>query len=381
MVEAQLKSPTGEREYMKVLSKFFEDRSDSLFSVLPTDRISYTTEDRDVLFKAFPNIPSKTIKNAIDNTYYGDIKKFNFIAPQDPSTVLILCIIRYYFLKNDKKKKELTSLYMAFSGKMYPSIHYKSFPIVPVDYVMEYVINNNVNNKFDISSKGSLYAAMKSKTYTWTAAYTKRFKDFDDEDVVYLILQLRSRISAFMKNIASLYYKAYKNKDYIVYNSDNENPEDASDYHIANSDSFVAQKIIEKTISFISTSDVQYKICKMCANKSVKTDELKSIIEAILNSKDNIALVRDVVSIMVFTYFETSKDKDVLTMDFIVDATSPKPNSKDPHIVRMKSIISLWLEKDSVMYRKRKHRLATKNDYFRAVQMYFAMSIFMANKG
>ena len=83
---------------------------------------------------------------------------------------------------------------------------------------------------------------------------------------------------------------------------------------------------------------------------------------------------------MIYTYFEQSKDKDVLNMDFIVFTTNPKPNSKDPHIARMKQIIEDWLETGSIAYRRRKQRLATRNLYFKSILMYFAMSIYEANK-
>ena len=82
-----------------------------------------------------------------------------------------------------------------------------------------------------------------------------------------------------MINIAKAYYKAYENKDYIVYNSDNEDPKNnGGDYHLASSDSFKAEKVIQRTMSFIVASGADYKLCKLSSNTTVKTEELKSII-------------------------------------------------------------------------------------------------------
>ena len=46
----------------------------------------------------------------------------------------------------------------------------------------------------------------------------------------------------------------------------------------------------------------------------------------------------------------------------------------------MKQIIEDWLETGSIAYRRRKQRLATRNLYFKSILMYFAMSIYEANK-
>lgn len=368
-------------QYKKCLSTFITDRHEELFKTAPLDRLYYRESDITKMFEAV-GIEKKVVKDAISNTYYGPQANFNPRAAKDELTVLMLTIIRYFLLKKDNKSLDISMIYLAFSGKFYPSIHYMSFPkVVPQDFVMEYVINNMLNNKFVLKSKGNLFAAIMSICQTWIKTYEKRFISYSDEDVVYLIGQLHSRIRSFMINIAKAYYKAYENKDYIVYNSDNEDPKNnGGDYHLASSDSFKAEKVIQRTMSFIVASGADYKLCKLSSNSTVKTEELKSIIESILNDKDNMILVRKAISILVYTYFEQSKDKNVLTMNFITYSITPKPNTKDEHVLELKSIIDNWLNTGSVLYRKRKHRLATRNNYNKALLMYLAMSIYQANK-
>lgn len=368
-------------QYKSCLSTFITDRHEELFKTAPLDRLYYRESDITKMFEAV-NIEKKVVKDAISNTYYGPQANFNPRAAKDELTILMLTIIRYFLLKKDNKSLDISMIYLAFSGKFYPSIHYMSFPkVVPQDFVMEYVINNMLNNKFVLKSKGNLFAAIMSICQTWVKTYEKRFISYSDEDVVYLIGQLHSRIRSFMINIAKAYYKAYENKDYIVYNSDNEDPtNNGGDYHLASSDSFKAEKVIQKTMSFIVASGADYKLCKLSSNSTVKTEELKSIIESILNDKNNMILVRKAISILVYTYFEQSKDKNVLTMNFITYSITPKPNTKDEHVLELKSIIDNWLNTGSVLYRKRKHRLATRNNYNKALLMYLAMSIYQANK-
>ena len=266
---------------------------------------------------------------------------------------------------------------MAFSGKFYPSIHYGFFKKVqPVEYkwVMDYVVNNMLTGKFDLKSKGNVINAVKSISNTWLDTYTDRFKDFEDDDCVYLIQQLHGRIKSFMKNIASLYYEAYENKSqYITYASD-----DYSDtgYRLADTDNLMAERIVDKAVSQITTLSVNYKFCKMSADALVKTDEIKDIIEYIVknDTKQN-SEIREFISLIVYTYFAQSRNKDVRTAEFIKFSIQPKPNTKDPNMLRIKDITEKWLMESSKRYVHRRNRLATKNSYHRSVLMYFTLLI------
>lgn len=369
-------------DYKVCLQEFLSTRNRSIFSTMPLDRIYYGDDDIKKMFAAV-GIEINEAKNAIANTYYGDKAGFNPRAAKDPVTVLMMCIIRYFFLKKDEKNTELSMIYLCFSGKFYPSVHYMSFPkVLPQDYVMEYVLNNMLNNKYILKTQKHLFGAMVATSKMWLASYERKFREFEDDDVVYLISQLHSRIRSFMINIAKAYYKAYENKDYMTYNSDNENPEEGDKYHLANSDSFKAEKSIQKTMSYIVSSGANYNICKLAvaSNKTVKTEEIKSIFESILNDRNNIVLLRRAISILVYTYFAQAKEKDVVTMNFIAYSIQPKPNTKNPDIIELRNMVDTWLNQSSVLYRKRKHRLASKNDYNNAVLKYLALCVFNANK-
>nr|DAM71705.1 MAG TPA: hypothetical protein [Caudoviricetes sp.] len=367
-------------QYRQCVAEFVTDRNKSLFNTMPLDRIYYGTDDIDKMFKAV-DISISAVKTAILNTYYGNKANFNPRAAKDELTILVLCICRYFFMKKDTKNLELAMAYLSFSGKFYPSIHYMAFPkLLPQEFVMQYVINNSLNNKFVLKSTGNIFNSIVYLCKTMISTYAIRFKEFEDDDVVYLIGQLHGRIRSFMINIARAYYKAYENKDYITFNSDNENPQElGGTYHLADSDSFKAEKCIQKSMQYIVASGADYKICKMCSNKTVKTEELKSIIETILNDKQNLVQVRRVISILVYTYYGQATDKNVVSMNFITFSITPKPNSKDHNIIEMRNYVEKWLM-TSALYRKKKTRLASKNDYNRALLMYFAMLIYAANK-
>ena len=367
--------------WKKCLSNFISSRTVFLFDTMPCDRIYYNDNDRDELFNAL-RIDRKTLMPYLRDCYFWNINPFKPSQAKDITTIVILCIVRYFALKKDQKDLELAMIYQTFSGKYYPSIHYGSFPAVaPSKYrhVMEYVVNNKLSLKYDLKTKGTVIGAMKSTNVTWINSYENMIKSFDDEDVCYVIQQLHNRIKAFIKNIAELYYKAYENKEYISYDKDDLG-DDGSNYHLTDNDAFKLQKYVENTMNKINTSRVDLKTCRSAADNNVKKDEICSIIESILNNRNNIPIIKEFITILVATYMQESVDKDIVSISFLNFVIKAKPNTKDPNLLRLKEITSDFLDDNSIGYRKRKKREATKNSYHRALLTYFAITIINANK-
>lgn len=360
-----------------IIGDFINVRSEMLFDTCPCDRISFSEYDIDE-FRTKLNVDFSKISEDISNTYYGEVKNFNPIAAKDEFTISMMCIIRYLYLKKEKDL-QLVMTYLAFSGKFYPSVHYgffQKFQPSEYRYVMEHVVNNKLTNKFDLKSKGSVYKAVESICNTWIETYgSTKLKDFEDDDVVYLIQQLHDRIKSFMNNIASLYYDAYKNREYLTYDSDNLSDDD---FHIADSDILISRRYVEETMSRITTQSVDYNICRISSDSNVKTDEIKFIIESIMSDNKNLSLIEELLSLMIADYMNNSELKDPKSLEFITYSTSPKPNTKDPNVLRIKEILELLLSDNSSAYKRRKSRLATKNSYHRSILSYFA---WMVNKG
>ena len=88
----------------------------------------------------------------------------------------------------------------------------------------------------------------------------------------------------------------------------------------------------------------------------------------------------ELLRIIVSEYMANSESKSITGTEFITKSITPKPNTKNPNIIREKEIIEGWLDEKSPAYRKRKSRPATKNSYFKAILVYFVLSIFEANK-
>ena len=383
LVKEAMDKPATKTAYKRVVNEFISNRTEALYDSIPCDRILCSENEMDKVFDAL-KIKKSVFTDAIKKTYFGKIDHFRPLAAKHEFTIALILIIRYYLLENkDKKEKiskdcELALIHLAFSGKFYPSIHYGSYPTVtPVRHVMEYVVNNKLSNKFDLITCGSVVGAIRSVGTTWIETYMDRFEQLDDEDVVYLIQQLHSRIGSFTKNIAEEYYEAYDNKDlYMTYSSDSY---DSDNFHLADSDMLKLDRAVEKTMNAINQNGVDYRICKNCQTSDITANECKAVMESILSSKENISDIRELIHLMISLYFATG-EKDITDLKFITYSIASKPNAKQTEIVRMKEIIENWLCESGTAYMRRRSRVATRNAYERAVRMYFALIIHNANR-
>lgn len=364
--------------YKNNIRDFIEARSSSLYDIGPFDRIPFGKNDIDNFFKA-TGINIKDITKALSQTFYWNMN-FNPRAAKDEYTVCMIMIIRYFLLHDNRKDAELSSIYLAFSGKFYPSIHSRKFPYPPSKnrHVMEYVINHELTMKYDIKREGSLFGAVRSICITWLNTYEKIFKDPDDRDCADLIQQLHGRIKSFLGNIADVFYKVVNDKDkYLSYDSDSE---EESTYRIADNDSLKAERFVENTMNYIAMNSVDYALCRYASDSNVKADEVKSIIESIQDQPENIPLIKELLRITITEYLINSEDKSVTTRNFVAKSIVPKPNTKNPNIIRQKQIIETWLDENSPQYRKRKSREATKSSYHKSILTYYVFVINKANK-
>lgn len=376
IVEKSLQKNT--QAYKKNVQEFIKDRSKDLYDIVPVRRIPFGSEDIDSFFKAM-KIDKNEITQCLSETYYWNMN-FNPRAAKDEFTMTMMMVIRYFLLKNKQTDAEISTIYLAFSGKFYPSIHSQKFKIPPEKYrhIMEYVLNNVLTQKYDLKREGSVFGAVRSICKTWLRTYTPKFKNPDDEDVADMIQQLHGRIKSFLGNIAAAYYDTYEKRDsYFAYASDSN---DQDSFRIADNDSLLAERCVENAMNWITTKQVDYKLCKWASDKNVKVDEIKSIIESIQEDSDNLILIREMMQLIIADYFSISKTKDVTSYEFINKSIVAKPNSKNKYVIRQKEIIEYFLDENSPAYRKRKSRPDTKSSYYKSILTYYVLVINESNK-
>lgn len=377
-VNSSLSKSGGVAKYKRNIQAYFNAKHDEIYNVAPYTRILFGQKETDDFFKSV-GLEEKDIENDLHGTYYWEMN-FNPKAAKNPLTVTMMMIIRYFIKNKDDLNAELSVIYLAFTGKFYASVHYNSFPKVqPSEYkhVMDYVINEMLSQKFDLKREGTVFGAVRSICRTWLKTYHDQFINPDDHDITLLIQQLHGRLKSFMSNIASLYYEAYDKNLYITYDSDNYSEDN---YRIVDSDSLKAERCVENTMLAINGNNIDIRLCRLSSDKNVDVTEIRSIIESIQSERSNLPTIKELLRIMVGEFFKISKEKDVTSIEFVNWAITPKPNSKNPNIIRQEEIVRSWLNENSPNYRKRKNREGTESSYRKSILKYYALMINKCNK-
>lgn len=380
-VERAFSNKQNITNYKRFMANFIQHgkRHDALFSPVPS-MIYYSTDDIAKFFNS-TTINKAIIHEAIKQTYYFKIANFNPRYAKDESTMAILCVVRYFIKHKMDQELNIAVVNMAFSGKMYPSVFHGKFPYTPAPHVMEYVVNQMMNSRFDIVKAGNLMGGIKNQALTWVNTYKNdRWEEFSDYDAQYLVQQLHSRLTLAMGNIADLFYEAHKNKDNLItYDSDNVTEDD---FRLADNDSFKLNRIVDNTVSEIVNKNVNYTIARRASSNLVSFDELGQIMESVSTNKDNIPLIKEFINLLVTCYFaENAKsERRINDLSFLSFAIRPMPNTHEPMIIRRRELIELMLINNAQNFAKRRNRAATESAYFRAFNAYFAMMVQWANR-
>lgn len=359
------------------IAKFINDHHDLLFDIAPYDRLYFNQTDIDNLFKSL-DITEKEVLEIMKECFFWSWAGYNPPCAKEPYVMTLMMCIRYYLKNNKRKFAELATIYLAFSGKFYTSLHAGlAFPKAPPSKhktVMDFVVNNMLTDKFDLKKEGTVFGAVKSLCITWLNKYGDELKSdkITDHEIGQKIQQLRGREKSFLMNIAKNYYKAYNNQLYLNYETDSL---DQEEFRITDNDAATAARITENTMNYITSNYVSIDICNKCKDVNVKALEIKDIIETIFSNNDNLPQIRRVINILICDFMRNNPGKKIGSIDFVAYSIKAKPNSHDKYIIELKQIILDWLDENSPTYRKRKSRKSTQNSYIRSVQMYITLVI------
>ena len=360
----------------KCIGKFITDRYDQLYDTGLTYRIYFGQSDLDDFFKAI-KIPEVEINNMTADCFWHDMDGFNPPCAKEAFTIAMICAIRYYLMKNDSKSAEICTIYLAFSGSFYASVHgkmFKKFP--PKKECMDYVVNYKLTDTFSLKQEGTLFGAIRALCITWINTYkslmkSKTFTDSDHGDVVQ---QLRDRESSFVRNIAKIYYECYENGEYFNYESEKIDT-DGDDYRLSDNDALKISNYTEQVVNHVTQKSIDYGICKSCADQNVSASEVQFIMESILNEKEYLGDIRKVVNIIITDFHVNRPNSKISSIDFISYSMTLKPNTKNKQLLEMKAIILKWLTEKSPNYVRRKGRPDTANSYYKCVLYYFVLLI------
>ena len=375
LVESKLSNSATEKKFMANIAKFMNSRSKQLNDVAPYTNIYFNSSDVSGIFNSI-GLAEKDVEDILKKCFFWN-QDYRPKCAKEPYVEVLACAIRYYLKNNNTKSAKIVTVYLCFSGKFYASIYSHCWKYPAKDTIMDYVVNNMLNDKFDLRKEGTILKSIDKLATTYITKYESDFKsDMDDDEYAKKIIQqLRDRVKSFLMNIFAMYKYAADNKLYMNYETDSLDP-DA--FRITDNDSATAARLTEAAVGIMTSQRVDVGICNKVQNpkEQVRSDKIKNILESIiLVDSSNIPSLKRVINILICSFYGERKNKNATTnsVDFIEYCAKPKPNTKNPLLLEMKQTIIGWLNQDAT-YRQC-NRDATLNAYYKAIVLYFAFII------
>lgn len=368
---------TNSKKYKAMIAEFMNKSHDGLYDIAPYDNIRYTRKDKEDFFASL-NIKESDIEAIMKNCFYWN-KPYNPQVAKEPYAVCLLSALRFFLINKRQQEAELTSIYLAFTGKLYASCFGAIFPKAPPSRyraVMDYVINNMVNEKFDIKRYGNVFGAIRSLCITWMNTYQDDIIQGPDDDKYGKILQqMKGRELSFLSNIGNLYYEAYQNKNYLNYESDN--LIDGEEFRITDNDANTAARITAAAITYMANNTVNLAFCnEFSGDRNIRPLEIKDIMESIISNKENMPDLRRICNILICDFMRKNKGMHPSNIEFMNYSLKEQPNTNNSYIVELNTTLIRWLTENSANFRRRaKSRPSTAISYRKAVKYYICRVI------
>lgn len=371
-IEKSLKDPKTRKGVAILVNKYIDRNTTKLTTVGPMERTIFSHDDKNKLLDLL-EVSAVQIKNSLKTSTYikGSWRKI-----ADPFYIACVFTIRYATIHKDKDLLRVAMTYFTLS--LYPSLHYKYFKYPPVANVMAYTINN-LSNKYKIRQEGTIYFALISTVENSHENEIDDIKRGYDKDVVDYINSSQARLNSMMKNISKEYYHNHKNHNYLNLEEDNLDPDN---YHMADSNIYNVEQISNGVLLKLIVDGPNIKLIDYSAKLSgVSSNELRNYINTLVTN-DNKKDLKTMIESILFLYLYDDKNKvdEIRSSKFLLYCLDlyRKSNTQDKNILVIKSILDKWI-KDIDIYKKTQ-RLATINDFRRAIYLFFVISIQTNNK-
>lgn len=362
-VEANLKRNSN--ALMLEIRKFIDSRSETLTAPGPSKRLYFNDKEREKICK-LAGITLADCQKALDECPL----KEGWFKLDKPFH--IACVLMIHFYQVNKRPKELNMCVLILSLSLYASLHYKWFRYVN-ENIMSYTINN-LSNKFKIKQLGSLMNAL---IYTVNTAHETYVEDIDscsDEAIRKYIRDINTRINGFLRNIANEYYENWKAGNYL--NTEEDNYDDEN-FYVTDNNSMVINRIADNISLQLVSQGLNHTHAERAAKMSqVSVVALKNAIIEISNNYDK--EINELITNLLQVYLLEGKNppRSIRSQHFFNQCMMIylKSNTSDESILRIKFLLDKWLTATSPAYNKTE-RIATKNNFRRAVYFYFVYRI------
>ena len=367
----------------------FRDRNVQRFSSpYILDNIFFCQSDIDIVFQVcettqkevtdmlnqLEDLPINTDQYFQERLQGKQIQKKNVI----PFRVLLIMILRYYIMKNDKDKAEQIMFYYAAS--QYPSIYSAQFRNgVYRKEAMIYAVDH-MTQKFILKKEGSVEAAIvypirKSAMET----YNHGLIDGSDFWIPYIIDQFKSRTNEMMKSVREAYETAYIEGN-MAYTDNGSISDDGEQIERETSTSKIVGLATQYTTDFYSHAINTKLIKSACSTASgeISATEIRAALETMQQDQHSNEL-QEFYECLFTAYSQivpnfTKADLKSARFLQVADSIYKKGNSNDYNVQRIKKITHTWLVRGSASYRA-SNNAGTLNYSRKAMYMYFIFNI------
>ena len=367
LVEKGLSKRENTVKLQQAVEDYLNRNMDKLTTIGPVHRIIFTESDAERLYEAIEVTPAE-IQQIINKS---PVIKGQWQIMSNPFNSAISLAIRYYKLNNNPTMVNSLLVYLTLS--MYPSLHFKYFKYEPNEQVMNYTINN-LSNKFKIKQLGTIYHAMLDTTEVCFNTNLNKIIRCGDKDIVDFIMDEKTRLNSLLKKIAIEFYKNREANRYLNVDSDNYEEEN---YHEADSNTFAVERLTNNVILKLVVDGPNMKLvttaAKLC---QVSISELRNYVNTMVNN-DNREDIKVIVESILFLFIFDSQNniREVNSNKFLLYCNEiyRKSNTTDKNIIKIKKVLDKWLENLGTY--KKTQRLATINNFRRALFLFFVLSI------
>lgn len=368
-VEQAFTSKETQRKFSAIVASYVDRNVNRLSTAGPSKRTLFSDMERNKVYDLI-NFDPKTCKAIVKQSNYI---KASWKIVNDPFNLVMMMILRYAKLNQLDQINQLAVTYLTLS--MYPSLHYKYFKFEPNEAIMQYTINN-LSNKFKVKQVGNILQALVDTTALADKTYDKNIRHANDKELTDYINAYKTRLNSLIKKIRDAFEKDYRSGNYMNTERDNE---DENDFKTSDSNSLLIQRIVDQVVLKLSVNGPDSRIVDISAKMNqVSVNETRNTLNQLTQNKDESVNIRALCESILYLYLFNGENhvNDLNGSKFLTFclAVYKKSNTNDENVIKVKSILDMWIEKYSETYRKTQ-RVATLNNFRRALYTFFVFTL------
>lgn len=368
-VEQAFTSKETQRKFSAIVASYVDRNVNRLSTAGPSKRTLFSDMERNKVYDLIDFDP-KVCKAIVKQSNYI---KASWKIVNDPFNLVMMMILRYAKLNKLDQINQLAVTYLTLS--MYPSLHYKYFKFEPNEAIMQYTINN-LSNKFKVKQVGNILQALVDTTALADKTYDKNIRHANDKELTDYINAYKTRLNSLIKKIRDAFEKDYRSGNYMNTERDNE---DENDFKTSDSNSLLIQRIVDQVVLKLSVNGPDSRIVDISAKMNqVSVNETRNTLNQLTQNKDESVNIRALCESILYLYLFNGENhvNDLNGSKFLTFclAVYKKSNTNDENVIKVKSILDMWIEKYSETYRKTQ-RVATLNNFRRALFTFFVFTL------